>query len=82
MYYLRYMVEGTDDYVVVATTRPETIFGDTAMCINPADPRYAHIRGKRVIVPIAGRAIPVIEDEDRGHRIRNRLPESNPGARR
>ncbi len=63
LYYLRYMVEGTDDYVVVATTRPETIFGDTAMCINPADPRYAHIRGKRVIVPIAGRAIPVIEDE-------------------
>ena len=63
LYYLRYMIEGSDDYVVVATTRPETIFGDTAMCINPADPRYEHIRGKRGIVPIAGRAIPVIEDE-------------------
>lgn len=63
LYYLRYYVEGTDDYVVVATTRPETIFGDTAMCINPNDPRYRHLRGKRVIVPIAGRSIPVIEDE-------------------
>lgn len=63
LYYLRYYVEGTDDYVVVATTRPETIFGDTAMCINPNDPRYRHLHGKRVIVPIAGRSIPVIEDE-------------------
>ena len=63
LYYLRYYVEGTDDYVVVATTRPETIFGDTAMCINPNDPRYRHLHGKRVVVPIAGRSIPVIEDE-------------------
>ncbi len=63
LYYLRYQVEGTDEHVVVATTRPETIFGDTAMCINPNDERYRHIRGKRVIVPIAGRSIPVIEDE-------------------
>lgn len=63
LYYLRYYVEGTDDYVVVATTRPETIFGDTAMCINPNDPRYRHLHGKRVIVPIVGRRIPVIEDE-------------------
>ena len=50
-------------YAVVATTRPETIFGDTAMCINPNDPRYRHLHGKRVIVPIVGRRIPVIEDE-------------------
>ena len=63
LYYLRYQVEGTDEHVVVATTRPETIFGDTAMCINPNDERYRHIRGKRVIVPIAGRSIPIIEDE-------------------
>lgn len=63
LYYLRYQVEGTDEYVVVATTRPETIFGDTAMCINPADERYRHIRGKRVVVPVAGRSIPVIEDD-------------------
>ena len=62
LYYLRYCVEGSDDYVVVATTRPETIFGDTAMCINPDDPRYRHLHGKRVIVPIVGRSIPVIED--------------------
>ncbi|MDD4820666.1 MAG: valine--tRNA ligase [Flavobacteriales bacterium] len=63
LYYLRYMVEGTSDYVIVATTRPETIFGDTAMCINPADERYSHLHGKRVIVPIVGRSIPVIEDD-------------------
>lgn len=63
LYYLRYQVEGTDEHVIVATTRPETIFGDTAMCINPNDERYRHIRGKRVIVPIAGRSIPIIEDE-------------------
>jgi len=64
LYYLRYMVEGEDGkYAVVATTRPETIFGDTAMCINPNDPKNAHLRGKRVIVPICGRSIPVIEDE-------------------
>ena len=63
LYYLRYRVEGTDEYVIVATTRPETIFGDTAMCINPADERYRHLHGKRVIVPIAGRSIPVIEDD-------------------
>lgn len=63
LYYLRYMVEGGDGYVVVATTRPETIMGDTAMCINPHDERYAHIRGRRVVVPIVGRSIPVIEDE-------------------
>lgn len=64
LYYLRYMVEGGDgQYAVVATTRPETIMGDTAMCINPNDPKNAHLKGKRVIVPIVGRSIPVIEDE-------------------
>lgn len=63
LYYLRYMVEGEDDYAVVATTRPETIMGDTAMCINPNDPKNARLKGKRVIVPLVGRSIPVIEDE-------------------
>ena len=65
LYYLRYMIE--DDpagaYAVVATTRPETIMGDTAMCINPHDPKNAHLKGKKVIVPLIGRVIPVIEDD-------------------
>lgn len=65
LYYLRYMIEGDTDggYAVVATTRPETIMGDTAMCINPNDPKNAHLKGKRVIVPLVNRVIPVIEDD-------------------
>ncbi len=63
LYYLRYKIEGEDGYAIVATTRPETIMGDTAMCINPNDPKNAHLRGKKVIVPLVNRVIPVIEDE-------------------
>lgn len=63
LYYLRYRIEGEDGYAVVATTRPETIMGDTAMCINPNDPKNQHLRGKKVIVPLLGRVIPVIEDD-------------------
>ena len=64
LYYLRYMVaEEPGRYAVVATTRPETIMGDTAMCINPNDPKNQWLRGKHVIVPLVGRQIPVIEDE-------------------
>lgn len=63
LYYLRYKIVGEDGYAVVATTRPETIMGDTAMCINPNDPKNQHLRGKKVIVPLVGREIPVIEDE-------------------
>ena len=63
LFYLRYKVEGEDTYAIVATTRPETIMGDTAMCINPNDPKNEHLKGKKVIVPLVGRAIPVIEDE-------------------
>lgn len=63
LYYLRYFIEGTKDYVIVATTRPETIMGDTAVCINPNDERYSHLRGKKLIVPIVNRAVPIIEDE-------------------
>jgi len=55
-------VEGAD-YIVIATTRPETIFGDIAVCINPNDPKTAHMKGKKVIVPIANRVVPIIEDE-------------------
>ena len=63
LYYLRYQIEGEDGYAVVATTRPETIMGDTAMCINPNDPKNQHLKGKKVIVPLVNRVIPVIEDE-------------------
>ena len=63
LYYLRYKIEGEEGYAIVATTRPETIMGDTAMCINPNDPKNKHLKGKRVIVPLVGRVIPVIEDE-------------------
>ncbi len=63
LYYLRYRIEGGDGAVIVATTRPETILGDTGLCVNPNDPRYASLKGKRVIVPLVGRAVPVIYDD-------------------
>ena len=63
LYYLRYKIVGEDGYAIVATTRPETIMGDTAMFINPNDPKNQHLRGKKVIVPLVGREIPVIEDD-------------------
>ena len=63
LYYLRYKIEGEEAYAVVATTRPETIMGDTAMCIHPNNPKTAHLKGKKVIVPLIDRVIPVIEDE-------------------
>ena len=65
LYYLRYKVEGDAEgrYAIVATTRPETIMGDTAMCINPNDPKNEWLKGKKVIVPLVGRVIPVIEDD-------------------
>ena len=63
LYYLRYAVEGTDKYLVVATTRPETILGDTALCVNPDDERYEWLpQDARVVVPLVGRSIPVIRD--------------------
>ena len=63
LYYLAYAIEGSDDKVIIATTRPETILGDTAICINPNDERYSNLRGKKAIVPICNRVIPIIEDE-------------------
>lgn len=63
LYFLKYAIEGSEEFLSVATTRPETIFGDTAVCINPNDERYAHLKGKKVIVPIVNRVIPIIEDE-------------------
>ena len=63
LFYLRYFVEGEDKYIVVATTRPETIMGDTAVCVHPEDERYQWLKGKKVVVPGVGRAVPVIMDE-------------------
>ena len=64
LYYLRYMIEGSNKYIVVATTRPETILGDTALCVNPNDERYKWLpEDARVIVPLVGRSIPIIRDE-------------------
>ncbi len=73
LYYLKYKIvedpsspaedAGEASYVTIATTRPETILGDTAVCINPADERYAHLRGKRVLVPLINRSVPIIEDD-------------------
>ncbi|MCH2194433.1 valine--tRNA ligase [Kordia sp.] len=63
LYYLSYAIEGSDEKVTIATTRPETILGDTAICINPNDERYTHLKGKKAIVPLANRVIPIIEDE-------------------
>lgn len=63
LYYLRYYVEGENKYIVVATTRPETILGDTAVCVNPNDERYHWLKGKKVIVPLVNRVVPIIMDE-------------------
>lgn len=62
LYYVSYQIEGSDEKVTIATTRPETILGDTAICINPVDERFRHLQGKNAIVPICDRVIPIIED--------------------
>jgi valyl-tRNA synthetase len=63
LYHLKYPMDGEDGFVVIATTRPETILGDTALCVNPKDPRYTHLKGKRVLVPLINRSVPIIYDE-------------------
>ncbi|MAN26282.1 MULTISPECIES: valine--tRNA ligase [Mesonia] len=63
LYYINYKMEGSEDTLTIATTRPETIFGDSAICINPNDERFTHLKGKKAIVPIVNRVIPIIEDE-------------------
>ncbi len=63
LYYLKYFIDGEDGFVTIATTRPETILGDTAVCVNPNDPRYTNLKGKRLIVPLIKRSVPVIFDE-------------------
>lgn len=63
LYHLKYQIEGSSEFVTIATTRPETILGDTAICIHPEDERYSHLKGKKAIVPICNRVIPIIFDE-------------------
>jgi valyl-tRNA synthetase len=63
LYYVKYQVEGEDDYITIATTRPETILGDTAVCVHPEDERFTRFHGKRVLVPLVGRPVPIIVDE-------------------
>ncbi|GMQ29428.1 valine--tRNA ligase [Algoriphagus confluentis] len=64
LYYIHYKIEGTEDqFLTIATTRPETIMADVAICINPNDPRFTHLKGKKALIPLIHRAIPIIEDE-------------------
>jgi valyl-tRNA synthetase len=63
LYYLKYKIEGEGGFVTIATTRPETILGDTAVCVNPADERFFGLKGKRVLVPLINRSIPIIQDD-------------------
>ena len=63
LYYVKYKIEGEKDYLTIATTRPETILGDSAICVNPNDKRYNNLKGKNVIVPIAERKVPIIFDD-------------------
>ncbi len=63
LYYVRYKIKDSDEHVIIATTRPETIMADTAICINPLDERYKHLQGKTVLVPLINREIPIIQDE-------------------
>lgn len=63
LYYLKYKLHDSDDFIIVATTRPETIFGDTAICINPNDSRFTHLKGKSAIVPLCNRVVPIIADD-------------------
>jgi valyl-tRNA synthetase len=63
LYFIKYAIDGSNDFVTVATVRPETIFGDTAVCVNPLDERYKHLHGKFVFVPLINRRIPIITDE-------------------
>lgn len=63
LFYLRYPIVDSDEYVVIATTRPETIMADSAVCVNPNDPRYQHLKGRKIRIPLIDREIPIIEDE-------------------
>ncbi|MBI5541455.1 MAG: valine--tRNA ligase [Bacteroidia bacterium] len=62
LYFVRYKIENSEEFITIATTRPETILGDTAVCVHPEDERYAHLKGKKVIIPLVNRAVPIIFD--------------------
>ena len=63
LYYVRYQIKDSDEYIIIATTRPETIMADTAICINPHDERYKHLQGRTILIPLVNREIPIIQDE-------------------
>jgi len=63
LYYINYRIEDSEEHLTIATTRPETIMADVAICINPTDPRFQHLKGKKAIIPLINRPIPIIEDE-------------------
>ena len=63
LYYINYAIEGSNEFLTIATVRPETIMADTAICVNPADERYKHLKGKKALIPLINRAIPIIEDD-------------------
>jgi len=63
LYYVKYYIDGEEDYIVIATTRPETILGDTAVCVNPADKRFQKFHGKKVVIPLIKRVVPLIQDD-------------------
>ncbi|NPA67114.1 MAG: valine--tRNA ligase [Chlorobi bacterium] len=63
LYYVKYKIVDTDEYITIATTRPETIIGDTAVCVHPEDPRYKHLKGKKAIIPLVNRTVPIIFDD-------------------
>jgi len=63
LYYVKYFIDGEEDYIVIATTRPETILGDTAVCVNPADKRFQKFHGKKVVIPLIKRVVPLIQDD-------------------
>ena len=63
LYFVNYKIEGEHGHVTIATTRPETILGDTAVCVNPKDERFHHLKGKKVVVPLVNRVVPIIEDD-------------------
>ncbi|HEX6226539.1 MAG TPA: valine--tRNA ligase [Chryseolinea sp.] len=63
LYYIKYAIEGSEEFITIATVRPETIMADSAICVNPADERYKHLKGKKALIPLINRAIPILEDD-------------------
>jgi valyl-tRNA synthetase len=63
LYYIKYQIEGSEEFISIATTRPETLLGDTAVCVNPSDDRYKHLVGKKCLVPLVNRLVPIIRDD-------------------